>query len=64
MKNFVKTTMLAFFLVFSSCADDDNDSAGEDSDKLAEKLESTPLDANTVSDNVITKVSERLNLRI
>ena len=55
MKNFVKTTMLAFLLVFSSCVKDDNDSAGEDSDKLAEKLESTPLEANLVSDNVKIK---------
>ena len=47
--------MLAFLLVFLSCVKEDNDSAGEESDKLAEKLESTPLDANLVSDNVIIK---------
>ena len=55
MKNFVKTTMLVFLLVFLSCVKEDNDSAGEESDKLAEKLESTPLEANLVSDNVIIK---------
>ena len=57
MKNFLKTTVLVFLLVLSSCGKDD-DSAGEkldESDEVAEKLESTPLDAETVSKNVKIK---------
>lgn len=55
MKTFFKSAVLAFLLVLSSCGTDDASLSNEEINEQAEQLESTPLEANQVSNNVNIK---------
>ncbi|MEE9361741.1 MAG: hypothetical protein V3U92_04010 [Cellulophaga sp.] len=52
MKNFLKITVMACLVILSACSKDEESTKNDDLDKAAEALESTPLEANKVSDNV------------
>jgi hypothetical protein len=53
MKIIFRTAVIAALLVTASCSKDNNDTKAEQSEEQAEQLEKTPLEANTVSDNVL-----------
>ncbi|MEN1785272.1 MAG: hypothetical protein AAGF77_09050 [Bacteroidota bacterium] len=54
MKYFLRTTVLSAFVLLASCSGDDDNSNTNNTamDAEAEALEQTPLNADTVSDNV------------
>jgi hypothetical protein len=52
MKIIFRSAVVAALLIASSCSKDEKNTTNEQSEEQAELLEKTPLEANTVSDNV------------
>lgn len=55
MKIIFRSAILAALLTASSCSKEDTTAKNEQAEEQAEQLEKTPLEANTVSDNVLIK---------
>lgn len=53
MKIIIRSAVMAALLITAACSKDDKDNTAEQAEEQAEQLESTPLEANIVSDNVI-----------
>ncbi|WP_430907241.1 hypothetical protein [Maribacter sp. 2-571] len=53
MKIILRSAAIAALVVLASCGKDDNGGSAGEMDEQAELLEQTPLEANTVADNVV-----------
>ncbi|MFD0796072.1 hypothetical protein ACFQZJ_01260 [Maribacter chungangensis] len=53
MKIIFRSAIMAALLITAACSKDDKDNTAEQAEEQAEQLENTPLEANSVSDNVI-----------
>jgi len=53
MKKHLKTLALAFCIVLASCSEDETSTANNVDDQAVEEQEQTPIEANTIADNVV-----------
>lgn len=60
MKTIFRSAVMASLLIATSCGKDTAENVADELEKEAEQLEQTPLDANSVSDNVLIKGSTKV----